>query len=53
MEAKALARLFRYGTLCYHGGFINLSTGISSLLPIDAAMWKRLQWRCTSGKIRA
>jgi sulfur-carrier protein adenylyltransferase/sulfurtransferase len=38
-----LARLFRYGTLCYHGGFINLLTGIGSRLPIDASMWRRLR----------
>ncbi len=37
-----LARLFRYGTLCYHGGFINLSTGIGSRLPIDVSLWRRL-----------
>jgi PRTRC genetic system ThiF family protein len=41
-----LARLFRYGRLCYHGGFINLSTGIGSRLPIDASMWRRLRRRC-------
>jgi PRTRC genetic system ThiF family protein len=40
-----LARLFRYGTLCYHGGFISLSTGISSRLPVDASMWRRLRRR--------
>jgi PRTRC genetic system ThiF family protein len=38
-----LARLFRYGTLCYHGGFISLSTGIGSRLPIDAGLWRRLR----------
>ena len=48
-----LARLFRYGTLCYHGGFINLSTGIGSRLPIDASMWRRLRRRCKSEKTRA
>ena len=47
-----LARLFRYGTLCYHGGFINLSTGIGSRLPIDASMWRRLRRRCKSETIR-
>ncbi len=41
-----LARLFRYGTLCYHGGFINLSTGIGSRLQIDASLWRRLRRRC-------
>ena len=47
-----LARLFRYGTLCYHGGFINLSTGIGSRLPIDTSVWRRLRRRCKSDTIR-
>jgi PRTRC genetic system ThiF family protein len=47
-----LARLFRYGTICYHGGFINLSTGIGSRLPIDTSMWRRFRRRCKSEKIR-
>jgi len=46
-----LARLFRYGTLCYHGGFINLSTGIGSRLPIDTSVWRRLRRRCKSETI--
>ena len=29
-----LARLFRYGRLKYHGGFVNLVTGRVSSLPI-------------------
>jgi hypothetical protein len=33
-----LARLFRYGRLCYHGGFISLSTGVRGRLPIDASL---------------
>jgi PRTRC genetic system ThiF family protein len=41
-----LARLFRYGTVCYHGGFIDLSTGVSSRLPIDAFLWRRIRRRC-------
>jgi PRTRC genetic system ThiF family protein len=48
-----LARLFRYGTVCYHGGFINLSTGIGSRLPVDASMWRRLRRHCKSEKNRA
>jgi len=48
-----LARLFRYGTLCYHGGFISLSTGVSSRLPIDASLWRRLRKRCNSERSRA
>jgi hypothetical protein len=48
-----LARLFRDGTLCYHGGFINLSTGVGSRLPIDASLWSRLRRRCKSELSRA
>ncbi len=48
-----LARLFRYGMVCYHGGFINLSTGVSSRLPIDASLWTRLRRRSKSVRSRA
>ena len=48
-----LARLFRYGEISYHGGFISLSTGVSSRLPIDASLWRRLQRRCKSEMSRA
>lgn len=37
-----LARLFRYGTISYHGGFINLATGVSGRLSIDPFLWRRL-----------
>ena len=36
-----LARLFRYGEISYHGGFINLATGASSVLRIDPQHWER------------
>jgi len=36
-----LARLFRYGEINYHGGFINLATGAASVLKIDPQCWKR------------
>ena len=36
-----LARLFRYGEVSYHGGFINLATGVTSVLRIDPEYWKR------------
>ena len=36
-----LARLFRYGEISYHGGFINLATGATSVLRIDPRYWKR------------
>jgi PRTRC genetic system ThiF family protein len=38
-----LARLFRYGEISYHGGFINLATGLTSVLRIDPLCWKRTQ----------
>ena len=37
-----LARLFRYGRLSYHGGFINLVSGRSSSLPVDPTVWQRI-----------
>jgi PRTRC genetic system ThiF family protein len=37
-----LARLFRYGRLSYHGGFVNLSTGRTTPLPVDPAVWERM-----------
>ena len=36
-----LARLFRYGEISYHGGFVNLATGATSVLRIDPHCWKR------------
>jgi hypothetical protein len=36
-----LARLFRCGEISYHGGFINLATGVTSVLRIDPKYWKR------------
>ncbi len=38
-----LARLFRYGEISYHGGFINLTTGATSVLRIEPACWKRMR----------
>ena len=37
-----LARLFRYGRLSYHGGFLNIATGRTSSLPVDPAVWQRI-----------
>jgi PRTRC genetic system ThiF family protein len=37
-----LARLFRFGRLSHHGGFINLSTGHMLPLPVDLSVWKRM-----------
>ena len=38
-----LARLFRYGEISYHGSFINLATGTTSVLRIDPQCWKRIR----------
>jgi len=41
-----LARLFRYGTISYHGAFVNLSsTAGARALPIDPKYWQRLRHR--------
>lgn len=37
-----LARLFRYGRLSYHGGFVNLVSGRTSSLPVDPSVWQRI-----------
>lgn len=37
-----LARLFRYGRLSYHGGFVNLRTGRTTSLAVDAVLWRRM-----------
>jgi hypothetical protein len=36
-----LARLSRYRGISYHGGFVNLATGVTSVLRIDPQYWKR------------
>jgi PRTRC genetic system ThiF family protein len=38
-----LARLFRYGRLCHHGGFFNAGGGIISALPVDPELWRRIR----------
>jgi hypothetical protein len=40
--SSLLARLFRYGRLSHHGGFINLSTGHMSPLPVNPEVWRRI-----------
>lgn len=46
-----LARLFRHGTVSYHGAFVNLSAGNVNPLPIDRTSWERL--RRAAKKVRA
>lgn len=38
-----LARLLRYGSIGYHGGFVNLRTGQVSPLPVNPAVWSRMR----------
>jgi hypothetical protein len=38
-----LARLFCYGRLSYHGGFVNLRTGRTTSLPVDPVLWQRMR----------
>ena len=38
-----LARLFRYGEISYHGGFVNLETGTASVLRIIPNYWRRVR----------
>jgi PRTRC genetic system ThiF family protein len=47
-----LARLFRYGRLSYHGGFVNLRTGRTTPLPVDPVVWGRLCGGEPSGGVR-
>jgi PRTRC genetic system ThiF family protein len=38
-----LARLFRYGEISYHGGFVSLTTGATSVLRVTPECWKRIR----------
>ena len=40
-----LARLFRYGNVTYHGGFVNLREGGAARLSVDPLLWRRLKRR--------
>jgi len=40
-----LARLFRYGNISYHGGFVNLRDGYGGRLPVDPDVWRRIRRR--------
>jgi len=45
-----LARLFRYGRLSYHGGFVNLRTGRTTSLPVDPAQWQRMRMQSSGSE---
>jgi len=38
-----LGRLFRYGEVSYHGGFVSLSGGSTTAVRIDPKMWRRVR----------
>lgn len=40
-----LARLFRYGRLCHHGGFFDAGTGQMTSIPVDPDLWTRTRRR--------
>ncbi len=37
-----LGRLFRYGTISYHGGFVSLESGACAPMRIEPKTWKRI-----------
>ncbi len=39
------ARLFRYGNISYHGGFVNLREGGGARLAVDPLLWRRIRRR--------
>jgi hypothetical protein len=46
-----LARLFRYGRLSYHGGFVNLRTGRTTSLAVDPALWQRMRTQSADSEL--
>lgn len=47
-----LGRLFRYGRVAHHGGFVNLATGRTTALPVDPARWAACGPRPSRGRCR-
>jgi PRTRC genetic system ThiF family protein len=47
-----LARLFRYGGISYHGGFVNLGDGCGGRLPVDPDVWRRIRKRSAAARQR-
>jgi len=43
-----LARLFRYGQISYHGGFVDIATSRSVPLAVDPSLWRRVTKRRAS-----
>jgi PRTRC genetic system ThiF family protein len=40
-----LARLFRYGEISYHGGFVNVANARCAPLPVDPLLWHQVRKR--------
>lgn len=40
-----LARLFRYGAISHHGGFVDIATSRAVPLPVDPLLWRRVRKR--------
>jgi PRTRC genetic system ThiF family protein len=40
-----LARLFRYGEISHHGGFVNIATSRSVPIAVDPLLWRRITKR--------
>jgi sulfur-carrier protein adenylyltransferase/sulfurtransferase len=40
-----LARLFRYGQISHHGGFVDVATSRSVPLPVDPKVWRHIRSR--------
>jgi hypothetical protein len=40
-----LARLFRYGQISHHGGFVDVATSRSVPLAVDPSRWRRVRRR--------
>jgi PRTRC genetic system ThiF family protein len=40
-----LARLFRYGQISHHGGFVNVATSRAVQLAVDPLLWRRIRKR--------
>lgn len=47
-----LARLFRYGQIPHHGGFVDVASARCVPLPIDPARWQRMRRRKKQGQSR-
>lgn len=48
-----LARLFRYGQISHHGGFVDVATSRSVPLPVDPNVWRRIRSRGLHARSRA